>query len=377
MPRNLDDSDLSVDMVNYPEDFTRWTDSTLLVMWADITHSWRLVFDDRREDTKTSKSFHAMSNMERRAFVNDCIRRVNERYIKPCSLLVPIQWVRFNPHRQNVWQRAFADLVQVTATLARLLVLEFKLAACKAIENCHVLSQLEREEFFYDAVECIEASNKLQGDHRGRQWVWLFKSFTVWRPLAYVLTELEEKPLRRDGEKAWRAVEEAVVARWHSPHDRKGHQWGSMLNLMERAQLSRSSKLRQRRESFQHRSFLQSKPSTILAPPGFSSRLGNVTDLPPTEEVAASHAEQVVLPPSELYGVGRPYSNGLSFASSAITTDFIDHGLSMIDAPEGPDALFDFRDDGEEGMKWLQHTETLISGDASMDWGCSPRVHID
>ncbi|KAH7012960.1 hypothetical protein EDB80DRAFT_638644 [Ilyonectria destructans] len=240
LPRNLDDKNLSVTMVAEPEECTSWTESTLSIVWADICQLWRLVYDSRRHPEGISKGLDVMTEAEKLEFIKKSTDKFDEKYIKICSPLIPIQWV--------------------TATLARLLILEFKLTSCKPLERHAELNQAECDDFFSDAVECLELSNKLQSDHRGVRWVWLFKTFTVWHPLAFVLTELASRPLRKEYEKAWRVVEQSMVSRWNSPYDRLGHQWRSMLNLLEIAQAAKSSAMRRRRES------VRGRPDASAAP---------------------------------------------------------------------------------------------------------------
>ncbi|KAK7222836.1 hypothetical protein V2G26_010839 [Clonostachys chloroleuca] len=226
-PLNLNDSDLSANMDVEPVEQTGWTDSTLLTMLAEICQLWRLSCDYRLCPEEASKPLSSMTETEKREFVRRVMSKFEDRYIKICSPLVPIQWV--------------------TATLSRFLVLEFKLASFKPLERHVDLTPDECEEFLNDALECLELTNKLLTDRRSSRWVWLFKTFTAWQALAFVLTELAVRPLQKGREKAWSTIEQTMVSRWSSPHDRRGHQWRSMLSLLALAQTARDRDLRRRR----------------------------------------------------------------------------------------------------------------------------------
>ncbi|RMJ07446.1 hypothetical protein CDV36_012954 [Fusarium kuroshium] len=232
-PRNLNDQDYGLDIATEPETRTCWTESTLLILEADICQLWRLIWDSRRHPDGIPKPFDALTEAEKSGFIESCARRFDEQYIKICSPLIPIQWV--------------------TATLARMLILEFKLAVCRPLERHAELGLADCDQFFADAMECLELSNKLLTDGRSVRWTWLFKTFTLWHALAFMLTELGLRPLRRDHQKAWRVIEQVMISRWNSPHYRLGHQWRSMLNLLEIAQAAKTREIRRRRESFRSR----------------------------------------------------------------------------------------------------------------------------
>ncbi|KAJ4353249.1 uncharacterized protein N0V89_004976 [Didymosphaeria variabile] len=155
---------------------------------------------------------------------------------------------------------------KVTATLARLLILEFKLALFTPVERHAGLSAAERDEFFADAVESLELSNKLLTDRRGVRWTWLFRSFTLWHPLAFAIAELPREPIRKEQSRAWAVVEQAMVSRWKSPHKVRSHQWRSMLSLMQAAKVARARERRRRRESVRTRTF---NPSPTFQDPGY------------------------------------------------------------------------------------------------------------
>ncbi|KAH7116334.1 hypothetical protein EDB81DRAFT_246667 [Dactylonectria macrodidyma] len=293
LPRNLDDKNLSVTMVTEPEEHTYWTESTLSIIWADICQLWRLVYDSRRHPEGLSKGLDAMTEAEKKEFIEKSIHRFDEKYIKICSPLIPIQWV--------------------TATLARLLILEFKLTCCKPLERHAELSEVECDDFFSDAVECLELSNKLQTDHRGVRWVWLFKTFTVWHPLAYVLTELASRPIQKEYEKAWRVVEQSMVSRWNSPYDRLGHQWRSMLNLLQIAQTARSSAMRRRREP------VHSRPDSSVAPTRSVLQRQPLNRLRGAWKPSSHGLAQLS---SSLEGVEPPQCNAMQFDAAADHSNF-------------------------------------------------------
>ena len=120
------------------------------------------------------------------------------------------------------------------------------MVACKALERHSELDQAELDEYFTDSLECVEYNNKLQTDSRSRKWVWFFKSLTQWRPLAFLLTEMGVRPIRKDALRAWRVAEQAVVSRWTSPQYTGGFQWRAMMRLMNNARAARAHCIKER-----------------------------------------------------------------------------------------------------------------------------------
>ena len=93
LPKNLDSVDLSLDMREYPREHDRWTDSMLLVIYAEVASLRRSIYDSRRIAKGTEKSFHSMSLSEQSNWVNSCVDDFVRQYVQPCSAVVPLQWV--------------------------------------------------------------------------------------------------------------------------------------------------------------------------------------------------------------------------------------------------------------------------------------------
>jgi hypothetical protein len=76
-----------------PVERTGWTDSTLLTMLAEVCQLWRLSCDYRLCPEEASKPLSSMTEPEKREFVGRVMSKFEDRYMKICSPLVPIQWV--------------------------------------------------------------------------------------------------------------------------------------------------------------------------------------------------------------------------------------------------------------------------------------------
>lgn len=113
-------------------------------------------------------------------------------------------------------------------------------------------------------------SYRLRTDPRVTQWAWLTRFYNEWHALAIILSELCNQPLTRDGDKAWRVVEQSAMLRWDlSIRHRRVHHWRSVIMSIERARRRRRKELgcRQSSSSVQPASISSSSSSSRRGPP--------------------------------------------------------------------------------------------------------------
>ncbi|KAM5350213.1 hypothetical protein ACJ41O_006718 [Fusarium nematophilum] len=311
-PNNLDDKDLSESMTAAAaERGNCWTDMTMLILRAEMSQLWRLIYDPRRNPPGMTTSFKSMTAEEKKTFVGKWLRAVDQRFISICSPLIPIQWL--------------------TAVYARSLVLEFKLAVWQPLEKYAEFSPAEHDEFFSDATECVETYNKILTDSRGARWTWFTRAFKMWYPLAYILTELAARPLRRDHRRAWQVVEQTLVSRWDSPHPRGGYQWRSIVELVETAQAAQTKEMRRRRDSFGGRLSVSDSHSSrpkILLPDPPVSKPGEFWIATVHDHLLGNSTGEASLPHTRGEEGPRPVDD-----STAGLDHTIDHNMPVFDMP--------------------------------------------
>ncbi|KAF4812005.1 Bikaverin cluster transcription factor bik5 [Colletotrichum tropicale] len=217
MPINLNDCDLTPDLLERPPERDGFTDSTFLRVHVEITRLWRYVFDSRRPRDRGEKSVESMTDTEKDEWLEQCHQRLHQGYLKCLSLSDPLQWV--------------------SALYVRCMLLELKLNVFKPLQNPAKFNTARRNELFLCSLECIEASYRLQHDRRSEKWAWFLKSYNQWHALAFVLHELRERRAGSSAGNAWRAVERAMASRWETPCEnyRGGHQWNTILRMWEAA----------------------------------------------------------------------------------------------------------------------------------------------
>ncbi|KAI1084599.1 hypothetical protein F5B20DRAFT_522290 [Whalleya microplaca] len=227
IPMNVNTCDLQPGTIELPTEVQGFTDSTFLLVHVEITCLWREVFDSRRRTAnEAEKAVERMTDAEKDDWIEQHGARLEQKYLKHCSLSVPLQWV--------------------TIMFTRFMLLELRLNVHKPLKNVSRLSASRRGELLECSIECIEILYRLHNDRRSEKWAWYFKSYAQWHALAFVLYELGQPTHNRHAERAWRAVERTMTCRWDCPSEnyRGSHQWNTMLRMLDRARARRSSSSR-------------------------------------------------------------------------------------------------------------------------------------
>lgn len=210
LPLNINDDDLSSDLLETPKERIGFTDMTLTLVRCEILISNRTLM--QISDPALSAQ-HAILK-SRLLAINKCRQALNERYVRYCDLAIPIHWVA-------------ATIARVA--LARLwLVSHFSLMTADGFqpdlwpEQCDVL--------ILTAIEVLEFVYLLETHENTAKWSWLFQGYVQWQSFAFVLSELCVRPISPLFDRAWQAVNR-VYDRWNGPI---GHGPGLMMRSLER-----------------------------------------------------------------------------------------------------------------------------------------------
>ncbi len=244
LPRNINDVDLTPDMMDPPQDRAAFTEMTFTRVRAEIAQMWRTLLDSRGHAGRYDKCFEALTTSEKEQWVSDCESRFEHEYLQYCRNSEPLPWA--------------------TITLTRLIFSKIRLAIYNPLTSNVRLTPSEREQLFARCVQNIEYSYRLRTDGRSMSWSWLFNCHVQWHSLAFVLKELNISPLGHDTERAWRAVEQTLILRWDSPAESmrgSRQQWNLILLMADRARSAREAALRQKRSGLKSNGHEKS-PST-------------------------------------------------------------------------------------------------------------------
>ncbi|KAJ5601288.1 hypothetical protein N7510_010822 [Penicillium lagena] len=221
LPLNVNDDELSPDMVNPPEEREGCTDVTFLLIRCEIIGALRRAnYVCPGSKFRMGGDAPSINRCERMIqIIND---RVEERYIKQCDMNVPIHWA--------------------SATVGRLILAKLWLIVHHPMtrkDRVTNVSQATRESLFITAIEVLEFGRLLESNEKTAKWSWLFRTNMQWHGIAFVLSEVCVRPICPLTDRAWNAIT-SLYSDWeeHTKH-KKSMLWRPMAALMKRAAATR------------------------------------------------------------------------------------------------------------------------------------------
>lgn len=207
-PLNINDADISPDSKDFPPAREGPTDITFCLIRFEICNLARKMYQDAstvvpamtREDTLKTLE-------EREAQLLEFYHDLEVKYLQDSSAEQnPMYWVAGNIARVIVAK-------MITVIYQPVL---FALPVPSGADTCpdsisvyspqYSLSCRLRERLFIAAVEIFEYNHILNTDPRCRQWRWLFRTYTQWHMVAYLLLETCNRSWSATSERAWAAI---------------------------------------------------------------------------------------------------------------------------------------------------------------------------
>ncbi|KAH1490285.1 hypothetical protein LV157_005504 [Aspergillus fumigatus] len=230
LPLNVNDSDLTADMVQPPAERDGATEMTLsLIGFESISIVRKVSFippRHRQFRTTSSASVTELSLPKREALAEQLQSRLETRYLAYCDPADPFLFV--------------------SATVARLIIARVWLMVhypCKRADSKGVSAALLQaslqDKIFHLAIEILERSCSVLCNLNIAHWAWRSDTYPQWHAVALVLSEICTRPPCQDCDRAW-AVVEILYDRWRmKEHARKGTLWKPIERLMAKARYVR------------------------------------------------------------------------------------------------------------------------------------------
>jgi hypothetical protein len=224
LPLNINDEDLSHDLVQSPQERIGFTEMTLTLVRCEILISHRKLMQMTIQGT----GGHGALFRTRSLAIEETKQDLEERYLKFCDLGIPIHWVTSTIAR---------------VSLARLwLVSHFSLLTAEGFDTNQWPDQCEL--LIITAIEILEFVYLLETHQNTTKWSWLFQGSVEWQSLAFLLSELCVRPTSSLSDRAWRAVN-LIHERWNkSMFHKKGLMMRPLERLLSRATAIRDHQLR-------------------------------------------------------------------------------------------------------------------------------------
>ena len=228
LPLNISDDDISPDSTEPPRERPGCTEMTFCLIRFEVSVTIRRLNYVAPGNGSCTGHGNSRSVEDKERLIDACHKRLEERYLQYCDMSVPIFWV--------------------TATVARLIMAKMWLVVHHPLQRDDrgaSLTQDTRERLFLTSVEVIEFSHLLEMNENTARWGWLFRTYTQWHAVAFVLAEICVRPPGPVIDRAWRAVD-TVYEKWDlgtSHGSRKGNLWRPMRRLMARARTVRAQQM--------------------------------------------------------------------------------------------------------------------------------------
>ena len=229
LPLNINDSDIDPDMKEYPLERQGCTDMSFCLIRYEMSNTFRRVnYHPPGQNKLGSEKDQPTPLKDVEKWITECHERLEEKYLKNCDMNVPLYWV--------------------TATVARLMMSKMWLMVYHPFQRMNGGATLPpeiKDKLFITSLENLEYSMLLQTEPRTVKWGWLFKTYTQWHALAFILTELCHRTTGDFVERAWIAVEKSREGVNGSAQMSKSQMWRPLRKLHQKAKDARQRTLQE------------------------------------------------------------------------------------------------------------------------------------
>ncbi|KAI0127039.1 fungal-specific transcription factor domain-containing protein [Xylariales sp. AK1849] len=231
-PLNINDTDLTSDMKEFPPERSGATDLTFCLVRYEICtlarkmHAATNLMSPCPRDTQ-------LSLQEREDMLLELSQRLEDKYLKPCT-------------------DEEGDLLHwVAATISRLIMAKMSLIIYQPIlfpsaHESRDVSQEVRDRLFMSSTEVVEYNRLLNVEPKCKQYRWLFQTYTQWHAVAYLLLEVCRRPWSSSTERAWVALHDVFQETEPSEYTRLAQNaavWMPLKKLMMKGKRHREAEI--------------------------------------------------------------------------------------------------------------------------------------
>ena len=227
-PLNIDDADYGPDMPATIHDKQGVTDMTFSLIRFEVSNTFRrLSYCPPQSGPCKDGGLSEVTIKDKEQWIEECHRSLEEKYLRYCDMTIPMHWV--------------------IGTVARLIMAKMWLLIYQPYQRLDggaSLPQETRDRLFVTSLESIEYALLLETEVRTVKWGWLFKSYSQWHALAFLLSELCHRTKGPTVHRAWLAVEQTITEmRGRVPVHRRESIMRPLGRLMAKARAARDDEL--------------------------------------------------------------------------------------------------------------------------------------
>jgi hypothetical protein len=188
-PLNINDSDISPEMTEFPPERIGSTDNTFCLIRYEICALSRRVHTAASGISPCPKESRSTLE-EHEEKLLEMYEHIDQKYLKPC------------PAKET-------DLLNwVSATIARLIMSKMSLVIYQPLmpSTGNELASDVRDRLFMSSIEVVEYNRVLNAEPKIRRWRWLFQTYNQWHAVAYLLLEVCRRSWSASVERGWVAL---------------------------------------------------------------------------------------------------------------------------------------------------------------------------
>lgn len=230
-PLNVNDSDLSPEMTEFPPERVGSTDMSFSLIRFEVCALSRRVHAAANGLVACPRESQVTLEEHEEKLI-ETYEHIDQKYLQP------------SPTRDNEL------LTWVSATIARLITAKMSLVIYQPLMQSTgtELPRDVRDRLFLASVEVVEYSRILAAEPKIRRWQWLFHTYNQWHAVAYLLLEVCRRPWSPSVERAWIALNATFQTNKNIPLSKPAI-WLMLRKLMVQAKRHRESEIARLRAS--------------------------------------------------------------------------------------------------------------------------------
>lgn len=203
-PLNIEDEDIKPAMTEVPAERIGITKMSFCLTRYYTAMTFARLFARPASFLSPTGSWPEPTLQQKQKWIQDCTRRLDERFFQHYNMDDPLHYV--------------------THTVSKLILAKQWLMVYQPYLKSRSGFELPaptRDHLFVTSLEAIEASMRLEQQRKTVKWGWLFKTYTQFHAMAFILSELTRRTSGPLVDRAWNAVDHVKRVLWQADTDLK------------------------------------------------------------------------------------------------------------------------------------------------------------
>lgn len=203
-PLNIEDEDLTPSMDEPPPERVGITRMSFCLVRYHSAKTFARLFARPAAFLSPTGSWPESTMQQKQRWIQVCQETLQEKFYRHCDMQNPLHWITF--------------------TVSKLILAKQWLILYQPFQRCNMGATLPpetRERLFLISLDSVESSVQLEKERKTVKWGWLFKTYTQFHALAFILSDLTRRTQGPLVERAWRAVNATREVFWDTDSDTK------------------------------------------------------------------------------------------------------------------------------------------------------------